>query len=153
MHDLPRQLSAAELARVFEGRTRLVERLTGCVDPLGDAETVLRDAPEDELVEALNTHPRIGARTLSARSAREQGKEEDPAVLAELARLNERYEETFGFRFVVFVKGRPRSEILQVLRRRITRSRQQELRTAIIDLFAIAADRYRTMMRAGSPPQ
>ena len=77
------------------------------------------------------------------RSANEQGTKEDPAVLSELARLNQAYEDRFGFRFVVFVKSRPRSEILRVLQQRLNRTRDQELSTAINDLVSIAEDRYR----------
>ena len=147
MHDLPRQLSADDLAVLFEGRTRLVERLARREHPLHDAAALVRaEVPEDELIEALNAHPRIGERTTSASSNREQGREEDPAVLAELAQLNQLYEDKFGFRFVVFVNRRARSEILCILRERIQRTREEELRTAIDDLVAIARDRYRTMM-------
>ena len=99
-------------------------------------------ADEDKL-EALNAHPAIGRRKgLSARSALEQGSDTDPAVLAELAYLNQVYEEKFGFRFVVFVHGRPRSEILEVLRERIGRTREEELETGCRELVAIARDRW-----------
>jgi 2-oxo-4-hydroxy-4-carboxy--5-ureidoimidazoline (OHCU) decarboxylase len=146
MHDLPRQLSPDDLAVLFEGRTRLVERLSRREHPLSDAALLGAGVPEDELIEALNAHPRIGEPTTSASSDREQGREEDPAVLAELAQLNRLYENKFGFRFVVFVNRRTRSEILRILRERIQRTREEELRTAIDDLVAIARDRYRTMM-------
>ena len=62
MRDLPRQLSVDELAELFEGRTRLVEQLAQLEDPLGQAREVLADAPEDEQIEALARHPRIGER-------------------------------------------------------------------------------------------
>jgi len=91
---------------------------------------------------ALNAHPRIGAARLSARSAAEQGDEADPQVLAELERLNRVYEQKFGFRFVVFVKGRPRSEILPELRDRLERSREEELEEGLRELVAIARDRW-----------
>jgi 2-oxo-4-hydroxy-4-carboxy--5-ureidoimidazoline (OHCU) decarboxylase len=64
-------------------------------------------------------------------------------VLGELARLNRAYEERFGFRFVVFVNRRPKAEILDVLRERIGRPREQELDTAVGELVAIAEDRWR----------
>ncbi len=153
MHNLPRKLNVDELARLFERRTRLVERLSRREDPLGDPEALLREIPEEELIEALNAHPRIGARRLSTASGREQGRDDDPPVLAELARLNQAYEDTFGFRFVVFVNGRPKAEILRVLRERITRARPEEIRTAVTDLVAIARNRYRTMLRAARSPQ
>jgi 2-oxo-4-hydroxy-4-carboxy--5-ureidoimidazoline (OHCU) decarboxylase len=142
VHDLPRQLTVAELAELFEGRTRFVERLAEREDPLGSARKLIRDLPESEKLEALNAHPAIGATTLSARSAAEQGTEDDPSVLAELAELNRAYEEKFGFRFVVFVNRRPKSAIVPILRERLERSREEELDTALAELVAIAEDRW-----------
>jgi 2-oxo-4-hydroxy-4-carboxy--5-ureidoimidazoline (OHCU) decarboxylase len=145
VRDLPRQLSADELAELFEGRTALVDRLAGIEDPLGRARTVARDLEPAEQKRVLDAHPRIGARRgLSARSAAEQGTDDDPEVLAELAELNRRYEERFGFRFVVFVNRRPRREILAVLRERIERTRDEELATGVDELVQIAIDRWRT---------
>jgi 2-oxo-4-hydroxy-4-carboxy--5-ureidoimidazoline (OHCU) decarboxylase len=142
VRELPRKLSAEELAALFEGRTRLVERLAELEDPLGRAEEVVADLGEDEKLEALAAHPAIGARTLSARSAAEQGTDADPVVLSELRYLNQVYEEKFGFRFVVFVAGRPKREILEVLRERIGRTREDELETGCRELVAIARDRW-----------
>jgi 2-oxo-4-hydroxy-4-carboxy--5-ureidoimidazoline (OHCU) decarboxylase len=144
VHDLPRQLSEDELAELFEGHSRLVEQLAQLDDPLGQARKVLADAPEDEQVEALATHPRIGQRVnISEQAAQEQGSDEDPALLAALVKLNKTYEQKFGFRFVVFVDGRPRGEILSVLRQRLQRSREEELTAGLDDLVAIALDRWR----------
>jgi 2-oxo-4-hydroxy-4-carboxy--5-ureidoimidazoline (OHCU) decarboxylase len=135
-------LTADELAELFEGRTTLVERLAEHPDPLGSAGEVIAALDEDEKLEALNAHPAIGARTLSARSAAEQGTDDDPETLAELERLNREYEDRFGFRFVVFVNRRPKSEIVPVLRERLGRTREQELDTALHELVAIARDRW-----------
>ncbi len=151
MHDLPRKLSTDELSRLFEGRSRLVERLAVREDPLGDAGHLLRDVPEEELIEALNAHPRIGARRLSPQAAREQSGDDDPATGEELARLNLAYENRFGFRFVVFVNRRSKTEILGVLRERLRRTRREELEAAVTDLVAIARDRYR-LRRPGHTP-
>ncbi|HVH31650.1 MAG TPA: 2-oxo-4-hydroxy-4-carboxy-5-ureidoimidazoline decarboxylase [bacterium] len=142
------RLTVDRLAVLFEGRTRFVTRLADYDDPLRHARAVLRSLPEADVVEALNAHPRIGTRPLSARSAAEQGQENDPAVLEELARLNRAYEEKFGFRFVVFVNRRPRSQILAVLRERYARTREEELVTAREELVAIAEDRLRTSLRS-----
>jgi len=143
VHDLPRKLSEAELAELFEGDTALVRKLAASEDPLGDAREVIATLTEDEKLEALNAHPAIGARSgLSARSAAEQGVDSDSETLAELARLNAEYEQQFGFRFVVFVDRRPKAEILEVLRARIHRTRTEELDTAVEELVAIAEDRW-----------
>jgi 2-oxo-4-hydroxy-4-carboxy--5-ureidoimidazoline (OHCU) decarboxylase len=143
VHDLPRQLSADELAELFEGRTRFVERLALEPDPLLRARTLVHELSPAEKKEVLDAHPAIGASTLSARSAAEQGSDDEPDVLSELGRLNADYEARHGFRFVVFVNRRPKREILDVLRSRIERTTDEELETALGELVAIAEDRWR----------
>jgi 2-oxo-4-hydroxy-4-carboxy--5-ureidoimidazoline (OHCU) decarboxylase len=144
VRELPRQLSADELAELFEGRTRFVDRLAQEENPLEHARTLVHELPYEEKVEVLAAHPAIGQKAgLSARSAAEQGTDDDPAVLEELDRLNAAYEERHGFRFVVFVNRRPKSEILDVLRVRIVNPTDQELETALSELVAIAEDRWR----------
>jgi 2-oxo-4-hydroxy-4-carboxy--5-ureidoimidazoline (OHCU) decarboxylase len=143
VRELPRQLSVEDLADLCEGRTELVERLAVLDDPLNQAEKVLAGMSEEEKVESLNAHPAIGQRTgLSARSSAEQGDDSDPAVLTEFAYLNRVYEEKFGFRFVVFVNRRSKAEILDVLRERLGRTREEELDTGCRELVAIAKDRW-----------
>ena len=136
MRELPRQLSVDELAELFSGRTPLVQVLAEREDPLGVAPQVVRELSDEDRAAALAAHPRIGER-----SAEQHG--DDPAVLAELADLNRAYEEKFGFRFVVFVNGRSRAEILPVFRERLARTREEELETGLDDLVAIAVDRWR----------
>jgi 2-oxo-4-hydroxy-4-carboxy-5-ureidoimidazoline decarboxylase len=135
MRELPRQLSADKLAELFSGRTRLVERLAVRERPLDVAEEVAAELSEDEQANALAAHPRIGEPSDEQRGA-------EPEVLAELEELNRAYEERFGFRFVVFVAGRTRAELLPVLRERLARSRAEELETGLRELVAIAKDRW-----------
>jgi 2-oxo-4-hydroxy-4-carboxy--5-ureidoimidazoline (OHCU) decarboxylase len=142
MRDLPRQLTEDELAELFEGRTRLVEVLATREDPLGTAGEAIAELDEQDKIEALAAHPAIGATHLSERSAAEQGTQADPVVMTELSYLNQVYEEKFGFRFVVFVNSRPKSEILAVLRQRLERTRDEELQAGLEELVAIARDRY-----------
>jgi 2-oxo-4-hydroxy-4-carboxy--5-ureidoimidazoline (OHCU) decarboxylase len=142
VRELPRKLTADELAELFEGRTRFVERLAELEDPLDAAADLARQLPEDEVLEALSAHPAIGAKGLSERSAREQGADDDAATATELADLNRAYEEKFGFRFVVFVNRRPKAAILPILRNRLERTRAEELETGLSELVAIARDRW-----------
>jgi len=143
VRELPGKLTVDELAELFEGRTRLVERLAEIDDPLARADEVLSQLTDEEKVEALAAHPAIGQQSgLSARSAAEQGTTEDPCVVVDLAVLNRVYEQRFGFRFVVFVNGRPKDEIVEVLRTRCRRTREEELDTGCRELVAIARDRW-----------
>jgi 2-oxo-4-hydroxy-4-carboxy-5-ureidoimidazoline decarboxylase len=144
MRELPRKLSVAELAELFEGRTHFVELLAEVDNPLGEARAIATTLTDAQKREVLDAHPPIGARkNLSARSQAEQGSDDDPAVLEELASLNRLYEERFGFRFIVFVNGRPRRAIVPILKERLERSREQELATALDELVSIAEARWR----------
>jgi 2-oxo-4-hydroxy-4-carboxy--5-ureidoimidazoline (OHCU) decarboxylase len=135
VRELPGQLSVDELTPLFSGRTRFVEELAAHENPLAVAEDVALALPEADQVAALATHPRIGEPSEEQRGA-------EPAVLEELARLNDEYERRFGFEFVVFVDGRTRAELLPVLRERLCRSRKEELETGLRALCAIARDRW-----------
>ncbi len=139
MHDVPRQLSVDELAELFGGRSPFVERLAQEEDPLTRASELIHEAPYADKLAALEAHPRIGER-----SSEQHGDELE--VLAELEKLNRAYEQKFGFRFVVFVNRRPRSELLPILRERLERTREQELDTALDELIEIAKDRWSRML-------
>jgi 2-oxo-4-hydroxy-4-carboxy--5-ureidoimidazoline (OHCU) decarboxylase len=144
VRELPRQLTEDELAELFEGRTRFVELLAVRENPLDHALEVVEELTESEKHDVLDAHPAIGqTKGLSKKSAAEQGSQIDPEVLAELYRLNAAYEARHGFRFVVFVNGRPKSEIVPVLRERLDNPTGVELDTALRELVAIATDRWR----------
>ena len=75
MRELPRKLSVDELAELFEGRTRLVERLAEIEDPLERADDVLATLSDEDKVEALERasrdRPADGAlRALGRRAGR-----------------------------------------------------------------------------------
>jgi 2-oxo-4-hydroxy-4-carboxy--5-ureidoimidazoline (OHCU) decarboxylase len=136
------------LAAVFERAPGLAAALghTSGDTPrsiIARARRTLAGMTEVEQIAVLNAHPRIGAdpASLSLSSRREQGEATDAATLRELAELNDAYERKFGFRFVVFVAGRPKREIVPVLRTRLANTRETELRTGLDEFFAIALDR------------
>ena len=109
-----RTRSSRPWRRWFEGAPRFLRRLAAA-RPFGDETTLFERAeaialamPEDEQVELIDAHPRLGAppASVSAMSHREQGYDrETTEAIAELARLNEHYEAQFGFRYCVFVDG------------------------------------------------
>ncbi|MHB8630940.1 MAG: 2-oxo-4-hydroxy-4-carboxy-5-ureidoimidazoline decarboxylase [Candidatus Limnocylindria bacterium] len=139
-------MSPIGVAEAFEGAPLLVERVGEGGDPaaaIARARAALAAMSESERIAVLGAHPRIGETTgLSPRSAAEQGADPtDVETLGTLERLNAEYERTFGFRFVVFVRGRSRAQIVPVLRARLARSKEQELATGIEELLAIARDR------------
>lgn len=108
-------------------------------------EQLLKDDRREDVLSVLNAHPKIGANpaTLSADSRIEQGAAGDPEVLRQLDELNHAYEKRHGFRFVVFVNGRPKDVILGVLKERINNDTKQEMATAGAAMMDIARDRLR----------
>lgn len=140
------------IVRAFERAPGLVDRLRGEAPfasagaVVARARMVLSAMSEKERTGVLDAHPRIGAATstLSEASRREQGNDSDEAVERELAELNGAYEARFGFRFVVFVAGRSKAQIVPILRERLGRGRGEELETGIDEFLAIARDRLRT---------
>jgi 2-oxo-4-hydroxy-4-carboxy-5-ureidoimidazoline decarboxylase len=136
-----------DLATIFERAPGLAERIAGAgADPdaiIAAARSELARMTDDERIAVLDSHPRIGAdpASLSALSRREQGGGADQWTLRELARLNEDYERTFGFRFVVFVRGRSKAEIVPVMRERLRRTRDEELAAGIEEFLAISRAR------------
>lgn len=144
----------ATLSPLFEGAPRFLRRLAEArpfeteEGLFAAARAVARGMPEEEQIELLNAHPRIGAdpATVSDLSRREQGFEGDADddqawVGEELKALNEAYESLFGFRFVVFVAGRPRAEIIPIIERALHADRDEELRRGLDDVVFIAAER------------
>ena len=147
---------ADEVAPLFEGARGFLERLAAARPFESDhammaaAREVARTMPEPEQIELLDAHPILGAdpESVSPASFEEQGYgSSDEAgsqpMLEELAMLNDVYQGRFGFRFVVFVNRRPKSEIVPILEQRLERTREEELNTGVGELVAIAEDRWR----------
>ena len=138
-------IAPRELAAIFERAPRLARRVRGAdtASILASARTEMARMSEAERIGVLNAHPRIGAdpASLSAASRREQSDDADVPTLQALAAMNEEYERTFGFRFVVFIAGRSKAEIVPVMRERLSRTREEELATGVDEFLAIARDR------------
>jgi 2-oxo-4-hydroxy-4-carboxy--5-ureidoimidazoline (OHCU) decarboxylase len=141
----------ADLDAVFERAPGLADRVQGddADAIIASARDTLRRMSEAERIAVLNAHPRIGAdvSSLSGASRREQGGDAGDATRERLRQMNDEYERTFGFRFVVFVHGRSKVEIIPVLEERLAHTRARELVTGLEEFLAIAHDRLLRMQR------
>jgi len=97
---------------------------------------------DQEWLEAMKAHPRIGERGGDApeRSDREQSRAAQslPATLQALGAENRRYEDKFGHVFLIAASGRSGEEILAELRRRMSNDPAAELTEARRELRKIA---------------
>ena len=158
LHDFKRAV-----APLFEGADTFLARLAEA-RPFADEAAFFEAArmtalalDEPAQIGLLDAHPRLGAPpgSVSALSFVEQGYDREAAdsaaeqerrrVDSELARLNEAYEQRFGFRYCVFVAGRPRAALLEEFEAALERDRRDELERGLVDVVRIGQDRYRKL--------
>jgi len=111
-----------------------------------EADRVWSTMHEADWLGAFACHPRIGERkgigerkvsmhvgAQSAAWSRAEQAQTNAAsdnVLAEIAEGNQRYEELFGFTYIVCATGKSADEMLVILKRRLGSTRESELREA-----------------------
>jgi 2-oxo-4-hydroxy-4-carboxy--5-ureidoimidazoline (OHCU) decarboxylase len=158
LNALPPEDARDALAVLFEQAPAFLDRLVAVrpfvdeADLFARAESIALGLPEREAVDLVNAHPRLGAppASVSALSFREQGYDRpnsaEDDLAARLGALNDAYERTFGFRYCVFVGGRPREALIPEWEERLTSGdHAAELVRARRDVVAIARDRYRRL--------
>ncbi len=126
------------------------------------AEAVDRVACElgpDDWLEAIASHPRIGARAgdgltqprlASEWSSREQSgtRSATDQTLSKLTRANIAYEERFGHTFIVCATGKTSDEMLSLCRARFNNDPATELQAASVELRKITQLRLQKLMRS-----
>jgi OHCU decarboxylase len=116
---------------------------------------VLQNADIDQQIAVIRAHPDLAGKAamageLTQDSSREQaGAGLDQCTTAEFERfqrMNQTYQETFGFPFVIAVKGLDRHAIHYAFEKRLKNDAATERQTAIHQIIQIA--RFRLQMRA-----
>lgn len=99
------------------------------------AESLWLQASEADILEAFLGHPKIGdlnalKNKYAHHATSEQGQVADAQeeILQQLQQCNERYEQQFGFIFIVCATGKSASQMLNLIKQRIINSRDDELR-------------------------
>jgi OHCU decarboxylase len=116
---------------------------------------LFRGASEDERLGVLKAHPDLAgklaqAKRLTAESTAEQASAGLDALTdaerATFSELNAAYVAKFGFPFVIAVRGRTKSEILDAFRTRINHDRATEFATACAQVERIALLRLKDIL-------
>ncbi|MGH6874889.1 MAG: 2-oxo-4-hydroxy-4-carboxy-5-ureidoimidazoline decarboxylase [Aestuariivirgaceae bacterium] len=127
---------AAAKARPFASRSAMVEAFAEAV----------RDAEPELQLALLRAHPDLAGKAaragaITADSRREQSRAGldslDPEEFARLTALNERYRKSFGFPFILAVKGATKQQILAAFESRIGNSPEAERATALSQVLRI----------------
>lgn len=104
---------------------------------------VVRNAQEQEVIDLIRAHPNLGDKLeMSTESTQEQ----QGAGLQNLSReeyetfqaLNKKYMDTFGFPFVLAVRGKTKDDIRKSMEKRVDNSQTDEYETALLEVFKIA---------------
>lgn len=95
----------------------------------------------DDVLKAMDGHPRIGDRACGASAAEQSGV--DDAARADFVRANAEYEARFGFVFLICASGRSGQDMLAALRERLHNEPDTERSVATAELAAITALRVR----------
>ena len=140
--DVPRWISDVAADRPYESAQAVLHRARASASSLTDA----------EINAALARHPRIGEQAGADHDAdfseREQAAvgDADPTVTAAIRAGNAEYESRFDRVFVIRAAGRPATEILAELRRRLNNTPEAEKAEVITQLREIALTRLETVL-------
>jgi len=115
---------------------------------------VVEDAGRERKLALLRAHPDLGEQTaMTDASEREQASAGLDDLTREqyeaFQRLNEQYRESFGFPFIMAVKGASVSEIRAAMEARVEHSTQEEFRTAVDEVHEIARLRLDERVESG----
>ncbi|OAA40962.1 Oxo-4-hydroxy-4-carboxy-5-ureidoimidazoline decarboxylase [Metarhizium rileyi] len=126
----------------YSSYPQLIDECRSALFDLAVKSTPSRSKPNRTLLSVLGSHPRLGSKKVdSTQSAAEQANLRGEGE--HLAELNQEYEEKFpGLRFVAFVNGRGRPDIMHEMRIRIDRGDfSKEVDMALEAMCDIAKDR------------
>jgi len=112
---------------------------------------IVTQSSEAEQVALIRAHPDlVGKATLTAESTREQAAaglgKLSPAEVEEFRSYNAAYRQRFGFPFVICARLNKKDAILAAFPVRLQNSRDQEIETALEEIFKIAELRLKDLV-------
>lgn len=163
LNTMPRDAFEAALSGIFEhsawvARKAADARPFSSIDALHAAMCgIVANADPARQLALIEAHPELAGKAavrgeLTAESTREQS----GAGLAQctqeefdkLQRLNRAYRETFGFPFILAVRGYDRAGIIANFEARLNNARDEELRTSLEQIYRIARFRIDDLVTA-----
>ena len=133
------------LRKNFKSYEEIIEESRKYINDLFNSEK--NQLREEKLLQVINAHPRLGEKDpkkLSEQSKKEQkfGISEEEEIVNQFLDLSQKYENKFGFKFIIFVNGRTKKQLIAPLIKRLqNENREEEMREAIDAMLNIALDR------------
>ena len=104
---------------------------------------IVEQMPLSKQIELINVHPELGSQSkMAAASVQEQASvgfdQISQPMYERIKGLNQTYRQTFGLTFVMAIKGQTRGKVLADFEKRLNNSRDDEIKTALSEIFKIA---------------
>jgi len=115
---------------------------------------IVEDAGEAAQLALLRAHPDLAGKLAKSGTLTEESTSEQVSAgldqcteeeFAAFTALNERYKKRFGFPYILAVRGRHRTEILENFRSRVDNAPEVEFREALDQVHQIAALRFEAL--------
>ncbi|MFZ0015418.1 MAG: 2-oxo-4-hydroxy-4-carboxy-5-ureidoimidazoline decarboxylase, partial [Acidimicrobiia bacterium] len=107
---------------------------------------------ESDWLQAFAAHPRIGERGDATANKEQAGTASaSREMLNDLVDVNRRYEEKFGFTYIVYATGKSAAEMLELARGRLGNDRPTEIAAAAAEQRKITETRLRRMLCLENP--
>jgi 2-oxo-4-hydroxy-4-carboxy-5-ureidoimidazoline decarboxylase len=157
LNALDRQEFAGLLAGLFE-HSPWVPARTADERPFVNREELfaslcqtVRKASDDEKISLIRAHPDlVGTQLLTTESQSEQATAGldrlTPEEIRRFREYNSRYRERFGFPFVICARLNQKEAILEAFPRRLQNQREQEIETALEEIFKIGRLRLQSLV-------
>lgn len=162
LNRMDRAAFRAALGGIFEGSPWVAEhawtaRPFGTVDELHAAmRAVVTRAPAGERLAFVRAHPDLAGKAARAGAMGASSTAEQATAgldrltdeeLARFERLNAAYRERFGFPFIIAVRRHDKASILAAYERRLQNTADEEMQTALAQVFDITAMRLQALVR------
>ncbi|MER3554618.1 MAG: OHCU decarboxylase [Meiothermus sp.] len=158
LNQMPREDFVNAVGWIFEGSPWVAEqswatRPWGSVSMLHQAMcAMVEKAPIAAKLALIRAHPDLGSRAKMAEASVSEQKGAgldslNPDEYERIGRLNQEYTTKFGFPFIFAVKGKTKHDVFAALDARLNNSKEDELETALAEIYRIAGFRLRDAVK------
>ncbi len=114
----------------------------------------VEDAPLEAKLALIRAHPDLGSRARMAEASVEEQKGAGLDSLSaveydHIQRLNQQYTRQFGFPFILAVRGKDKHHVFAAIEARIHNRPEEELQTALSEIYKIARFRLADLLGQG----
>ena len=157
LNAVDRREFTSKLAGVFEhspwvaARTAKKRPFDNCSDLFAGLRDTVMKASTDEKLALIRAHPDLVGRELLTRESQAEQSAAglgnlSPEEISRFADYNSRYRERFGFPFVICARLNKKEAILDAFPIRLQNSKEQEVKTALQEIFKIAELRLKDLV-------